>query len=316
MVWRESTGDDETSEGYSCRVVSGVGLAMIYDAPRFLPGGDRFLLIEFGDEMSLDLNFIVHGLAHAIAAEGTKGVIETAPAFASLLVHYDPNEISFAHLKEELRLLIGVLDPKSNTPLKSRLFYFPTVYLDPWSEEAVELYLKKFPDKTRDPELVVESNQLENVEQLVRVHSGTEYWVAAIGWWPGSPFMMPLDPRCQLTAPRYNPPRLWTKKGSVGIGGGNTGIYPEDLPGGIQIFARTPVPIWDRNQRLPIFKDSICLLRPGDRVKFIPCALEEFEAVERMVGEGTYPFNVLEYQVFSVASHQSWVQSLNTNERF
>ena len=83
------------------------------------------------------------------------------------------------------------------------------------------------------------------------------------------------------------------------MGGGTTGIYPEDLPGGIQIFARIPVPIWDRDRRFPIFEDSICLLRPGDRVKFIPCELDEFEAVERMVDEATYPFNVVEYQTFS-----------------
>ena len=290
--------------------------AMIYDTPLFLPGGDRFLLIEFGNEMRLDLNFFVHGVARAITAERTRGVIETSPAYASLLVHYDPNEVSFDRLKEELRVLASSFGPAGDARLESRLFYFPTAYLDPWSEEAVDRYIEKFSKETRDPELVVESNDLENVEQLVRVHSGTEYWVAAIGWWPGVPFMMPLDPRCRLTAPRYNPPRLWTKKGTVGVGGGTTGIYPEDLPGGIQIFARTPVPIWDREQRLPMFKDSICLLQPGDRVKFIPCTLEEFEAVERKVDEGTYAFNVVEYQTFSVAKHQSWVQTLNPNDRF
>ena len=150
----------------------------------------------------------------------------------------------------------------------------------------------------------------------MRVHSGSEYWVAAIGWWPGVPFMMALDPRCRLSVPKYNPPRLWTKKGTIGLGGSNTGIYPEDLPGGIQIFARTPVPIWDRDQSSPIFRDSICLLRPGDRGKFVPCNLEEFEYVERKVEEMTYPFNVVEYQRFSVASYQHWESTLNLDERF
>ncbi len=289
---------------------------MIYDEPRFLPGGDRFLLIELGNEMSLGLNFIAHGLAHAIAAVRPRGVIETAPAYASLLVHYDPGEVSFDRLTEEMGDIVRSLGPAESIRLESRLFYFPTVYLDPWSKEAVDRYIEKVAEKTRDPELLVEANDLENVEQLVRVHSGTEYWVAAIGWWPGVPFMMPLDPRCRLTAPRYNPPRLWTKKGTVGVGGGTTGIYPEDLPGGIQIFARIPVPIWDREKRLPIFADSICLLRPGDRVKFVPSTIEEFEAVEHMVAEGTYSMNVIEYQNFSVANYHAWIRTLDPNDRF
>jgi KipI family sensor histidine kinase inhibitor len=289
---------------------------VIYDTPRFLPAGDRFLLIELGNEMSLDLNFLAHGLAHAIAAERPRGVIETAPAYASLLVHYDPGEIGFDRLIEEMSALAHALGPSDAITLDSRLFYFPTAYLDPWSAEAVDRYIADVAPKTRDPALLVAANDLDDTAHLVRVHSATEYWVAAIGWWPGVPFMMPLDPRCRLTAPRYNPPRLWTKKGTVGVGGGTTGIYPEDLPGGIQVFARIPVPIWDRDQRFPIFEDSICLLRPGDRVKFVPCTLEEFEAVDRMVGEGTYPFNVVEYQTFSATNYRAWVQSIDARESF
>lgn len=289
---------------------------MIYDAPRFLPAGDRFLLVELGNEMNLELNFLAHGLASLIAEHRPKGVVETSPGYATLLVHYEPNDVSFDRLQEEIADLARLIGPSDDVVLDSRLFYFPTVYLDPWSREAVDRYIEKIAEKPRDPDLLVAHNGLADVDQLVRVHAASEYWVAAIGWWPGVPFMMPLDPRCRLTAPRYNPPRTWTKKGTVGVGGGTTGIYPEDLPGGIQIFARIPVPIWDRAQRFPIFKDSICLLRPGDRVKFVPCTLEEFEAVERKVEDGTYAFNVIEYQRFSVPSYRSWVAAIDADQRF
>ena len=57
--------------------------------------------------------------------------------------------------------------------------------------------------------------------------------------------MMALDPRCKLTVPKYNPPRTWTPKGTVGMGGASTSIYPDRLPGGYQIFGIIPVPIWD-----------------------------------------------------------------------
>jgi urea carboxylase len=289
---------------------------MIYSEPKFLPAGDRYLLIEFGNEMSLEVNFMAHGLAALVASEKPKGVIETAPAFASLLVHYEPEVISFAAVVDELRGLSRSLGPSDNLVLDSRLFYLPTAYLDPWSRQAYELYTERIAKKTPDPQLIVERNGLTDEQQLVRIHAGTEYWVAAIGWWPGVPFMLALDPRCKLAVPRYNPPRVWTKKGTVGLGGSTTGIYPEDLPGGIQVFARIPVPIWDPKQRFPVFKDSICLLRPGDRVKFVPCTLEEFDHVERKVEEGTYQFNLIEYQKFSVPSYKSWVASLDPEQRF
>ncbi len=289
---------------------------MIYEQPTIRPAGDRYLLVEFGNEMNLELNFMAHGLAAIIASETPKGVIETAPAFASLLVHYEPDDVTYTRVVEEVRALIQSLGPSDNLVLDSRIFTLPTAYLDPWSREAYERYVEKIAKKTPDPQMIVEHNGLADVEQLVRVHSGTEYWVAAIGWWPGVPFMLALDPRCKLSVPRYDPPRVWTKKGTVGLGGSNTGIYPEDLPGGIQVFARIPVPIWDPQQRFSVFRDSICLLKPGDRIKFVPVSLEEFNAAERKVEEGTFAFNLVEYQRFSVPLYKRWTSGLDIGKRF
>ncbi|WP_026872895.1 5-oxoprolinase subunit B family protein [Inquilinus limosus] len=289
---------------------------MIYETPAFRPGGDRYMLIEFGNEMNLELNFMAQGLATAIAEQKTKGVIETAPCFASMLIHYEPDEISYADLSRELERLIAALGPSDDIELESRIFYFPTVYLDPWTRECVQDYIAKIAPKQTDPEFVAELNGLSDVDQFVRVHSGTEYWVASLGFWPGLPFMMALDPRCKLTAPKYNPPRTWTPKGTVGMGGASTAIYPEHLPGGYQIFARIPVPIWDPEKRFDVFADSICLFRPGDRVKFVPCTVEEFEEAERRVADGSYVYNLVEYQKFSVRQYKRWVGSLDPARRF
>jgi KipI family sensor histidine kinase inhibitor len=289
---------------------------MIYETPAFRPGGDRYMLIEFGNEMNLELNFMAQGLATAIAEQKTKGVIETAPCFASMLIHYEPDEISYADLSRELERLIAALGPSDDIELESRIFYFPTVYLDPWTRECVQDYIAKIAPKQTDPEFVAELNGLTDVAQFVRVHSGTEYWVASLGFWPGLPFMMALDPRCKLTAPKYNPPRTWTPKGTVGMGGASTAIYPEHLPGGYQIFGRIPVPIWDPEKRFDVFTDSICLFRPGDRVKFVPCTVEEFEEAERRVADGSYVYNVVEYQKFSVRQYKRWVGSLDLARRF
>ncbi|MEM7540659.1 MAG: allophanate hydrolase subunit 1 [Pseudomonadota bacterium] len=290
---------------------------MIYDPPRFLPGGDRFLLIEFGDEMTLELNFLAQDLAAQTAAQKLTGVIETAPCFATLLVHYEPDEIDFADLVKEMTRLYEGVDIEGDFELPSRLLSLPAVYLDPWTEDAMKKYRDEInPDKEPDPEFIAGLNDLADVDQFVRVHAGTEYWVAALGFWPGTPFMMPLDPRCKLVAPKYNPPRTFTPKGTIGMGGSSTAIYPVDGPGGYQIFARTPVPIWDMNRGLPQFEQAPYLLRPTDRLKFIPCSVEEFEAAERQVSEGTYQINIAEYQKISLKQYKHWVSGLDMEQRF
>lgn len=289
---------------------------MIYEKPRFLPGGDRFILIELGNEMNLELNFMAQGLAKAIVDDGLKGIVETAPCFASLLVHYDPDVISFADVERELTRLLASLGPSEDIELPSRLFYMEAMYLDPWTKEAVDDYRAKIADKEPDPEFVARINGLDGPEHLARVHSATEYWVAALGFWPGLPFMMPLDPRSRITAPKYNPPRTWTPQGTIGMGGAATAIYPVATPGGYQIFARTPVPIWDTNARFKEFQDSICLFRAGDRVKFVPVTKEQFEETEARVKEGTYRYNVVGYQKFSVAQYKAWLAGIDAGERF
>ncbi len=294
---------------------------MIYDEPHYLTGGDRYITVEFGNEQNLDLNFMAQGLATAIEKDSTKGIVETAPCFASILVHYEPEEISYGDLVKELGSLIENLGPTADIELDSRLFYFETMYLDPWTKECIDDYRVKIAEPTGkekeyDPDFTARVNNLTDSHQLVRVHSGTEYWVASLGFWPGLPFLMTLDPRCLLTVPKYNPPRTWTPKGTVGMGGAFTAIYPVATPGGYQIFARIPMPIWDTESRFDAFGGDIVLFRPGDRIKFVPVSQEEFEYVESRVEEGTYAYNVAGYQKFSVRNYKKWINSLNKDERF
>ena len=288
----------------------------IYDTPKFLPAGDKYMLIEFGNVMNLELNFTAQNLAKAIKDHKVKGVYETSPCFASMLVHYEPEEIKFNDLKNELKSLVDSLGPADDIEINSRIFSFPTVYLDKWTKECIEDYSSKIAKKKPDPELITELNNLESTEQFVRVHSGTEYWVSAIGFWPGLPFMMALDPRCKLTVPKYNPPRTWTPKGTVGMGGASTSIYPDRLPGGYQIFAIIPVPIWDTKKSFPVFENNICLFQPGDRVKFVPTTYEEFERVSKKVEDGTYDYNIIEYQKFSVKNYKKWLTTIDQTKRF
>jgi 3-methylcrotonyl-CoA carboxylase alpha subunit len=307
-----SNNKDENETKISVKNVPG----KIYEQPKFLPGGDKYMLIEFGNVMNLELNFTAQNLAQVIKNNKIKGVYETAPCFASMLVHYEPEEIKFNELKKEMKILIESLGPTDDIEINSRIFSFPTVYLDKWTQECIEDYSKKIVKKKPDPELITEVNNLESTDQFIRVHSGTEYWVAAIGFWPGLPFMMALDPRCKLTVPKYNPPRTWTPKGTVGMGGSSTSIYPDRLPGGYQIFGIIPVPIWDTKKSFPVFENNICLFKPGDRVKFVPTTYEEFEHVSHKVEDGTYDYNIIEYQKFSVKNYKKWLSTIDNTKRF
>ncbi len=216
--------------------------------------------------MNLDLNFVAQGLASAVAAAAIAGIVETAPCFASLLVHYDPSRIKFADVVRELSTLIASLGSSDDIELESRLFYLPVLYLEPWTKACVDDYCTKIVKKMPDAELLVQENGLEDVDHLVRLHSSSEYWVAALGFWPGLPFLMALDPRARMTAPKYNPPRTHTPQGAIGLGGAANSIYPVATPGGYQIFAHAGAD-QDPTGHRPAFEGGLCLLaRPPNQI--------------------------------------------------
>jgi len=98
--------------------------------------------------------------------------------------------------------------------------------------------------------------------QVVELHSSSDYVVFFIGFQPGFPYLGGLEPR--LHTPRRAEPRVSVPAGSVGIGGSQTGVYPLASPGGWQLIGQTRTALFDPLQQPPV------LLRPGDRVRFVP----------------------------------------------
>lgn len=99
-------------------------------------------------------------------------------------------------------------------------------------------------------------------KQVVEQHSAVDYVVYFIGFQPGFPYLGGLP--AALATPRRAEPRLSVPAGSVGIGGGQTGIYPLPTPGGWQIIGRTSQALFDPTREPP------GLLMPGDTVRFVP----------------------------------------------
>ena len=68
---------------------------MIFEEPKFNPGGDRFIEMELGDEMSFDLNFLVHSVSGLIRESRTKGIIEIVPELTSIMISYVFEQIGY-----------------------------------------------------------------------------------------------------------------------------------------------------------------------------------------------------------------------------
>ncbi|MBE9031851.1 allophanate hydrolase subunit 1 [filamentous cyanobacterium LEGE 11480] len=271
---------------------------MLYETPRYRVAGERHLLIELSETVSLETNFSAIALAQALTDSSTLGVtgiraiVDAIPSFTTVLVQYDPHILTAHGLKALANHCLAELGDLAAWSTPSRLIEIPVAYNDRWCRACFDQYCQTVKPIEDNLELVCRLNQLDCVEDLIAHHSTPEWWVGAVGFIAGLPTMMPLDPAFQLQAPKYDPPRTWTPKGTVGIGGGFSTIYPIVIPDGYQMIGRTPVPIFEPQQRHPPFDQGPLLFRVGDRVKFKPISEAEFEAIEQSVALGEYKFHI------------------------
>ena len=281
---------------------------------RCLIAGDRYVLLEFGSSMDLALNLKAISFANKIMEECIDGVIETLPMFVSVLVHYDSTVLDPANLRARLFALWGETSGERDVAVPSRLIEIPVCYLDSWTRACVEDYARNVKPIEDDPTFVARTSGLASPEEFARRHAFTQHWVGGVGFYPGLPDMMPLDPRCQHSIPKYDPPRLWTVTGAIGVGGGFTSIYPMNTPGGYHLIGRTPVPMFSTNRLLSPFRDKLTLVEPGDRIKFTAIDEKTFAEIEAAVAAGAYRFQIHESELFSLSRHQAWASRVMAEE--
>ncbi|MBI2454673.1 MAG: 5-oxoprolinase subunit PxpB [candidate division NC10 bacterium] len=217
---------------------------------RFLPAGERGLVVEFGNEVSLEINAQVRALAFALAAERIPGLVEVVPTYRSIGLEYDPLTLSFDEVEQRVREVATRIDPRVLPAPK--LVRIPTVYGG--------IYGPDLP-------FVAEHAGLGEAE-AIRLHSQPTYHVYMIGFTPGYTYLGGLPER--LHTPRLQSPRLKVPKGSVGIGGSQTGIYPVESPGGWRIIGRTHLTLFDPAREVPT------PILPGDTVQFVPITEDEY----------------------------------------
>jgi inhibitor of KinA len=200
-----------------------------------VPLGDQAVLAYFADEMS------ALGFAFAVRQANELWVVDVVQAYASVAVFYDLDCMNFASASEHLKRIAASIDP-SHQPMEARRHIIPCCY-------QIQL----------DLERVAQAKRL-SADEVIRLHSETEYTVYAIGFCPGFPFLGYL-PSALCGVPRLDSPRKRVDAGSVGLTGRQTGIYTESRPGGWNIIGRTPL-------ELVNVEDGYFPIRTGDRVKF------------------------------------------------
>jgi inhibitor of KinA len=209
-------------------------------------------LLRFGASIDAAVSDRVHAAAAKLHASLTN--VECVPAYASLLLRFDvaqwlDDDGCFDAARLRAAIAAAWNEP-SSAQKAPREVSMPVCY------DGVDLH-------------DVATHARISVQDVIRRHTAALYRVAMLGFAPGFPYLLGLDPT--LAMPRRSNPRTSVPAGSVAIGGQQTGIYPQSLPGGWQLIGRTPMRLFD------LASTSPSLLSPGDHVRFHAIDQGEYE---------------------------------------
>jgi urea carboxylase len=270
--------------------------------PRYRQAGNSALLIELGDEPSLELSFYVMALGQHILQQADPRFFGYGTCATTILIEYDPQKISSSKVMECCDGWITSLPPYDQFKVSSRLIEIPVCYNDRWTRECAEEYRIQ-----PNFDFLVKANDCANAGDLIRRHSSHLWWVAGVDF-PGSPFLKQLGAPNRFKAPRYKDPRMRTPAGTVVLGDTFTMIYPTVTRDGHQMLGRTPISFYDPDIfSSPDFDHSMASLRTGDRVRFRPIDEDEFLTIEASVAANTYQLVIREKTEMTVADFHSGI---------
>lgn len=240
-----------------------MAFSTIKDTITFHPLGDAAIVIQAGTDISEDIHERVKQLFSCIEQHPFEGYVEAVQAFTNVTVFYEPYKVyQSAQLKQ-----------RAISPYEWVKDYIENLLEDNWQEgNQVKRRIVDIPvcyggELGPDLEEVARINDL-TPEEVVRIHTSGTYLVYMIGFAPGFPFLGGLSEK--IAAPRRQTPRMSIPKGSVGIAGKQTGVYPISTPGGWQLIGQTPLSLFRPNAERP------SLLKAGDEVRFVQLSEKEF----------------------------------------
>jgi inhibitor of KinA len=227
-----------------------------------LPLGDNAITIAFGDTIDEDISQRALSFFNCLKQREITGVKDIIPTYASVTVVYDIMAIhkyyktisAFDYMHQEIRKALQYIHEYETET--GKIINIPVCY-----DVSLGIDLKE----------MAEQKNL-SIEEIVQLHSSVTYRVYMIGFMPGFPYMGKVNDK--IATPRKISPRKNVVAGSVGIADFQTGIYPFDSPGGWNIIGQTPMMMFNT------YYTETCLLKPGDKVNFVPISLQEFKQLK------------------------------------
>ena len=217
-----------------------------------IPLGDRACTVEFSDPGSATMRDLIHCVDAALRADTPTGVSAVVPAIRSITMHYNPMQTTLPVLGARLDLMLGSLTVSA--PIPRAPVRIPVCYGGEFGP---------------DLESVAAAHDM-SCDAVIDAHTAVDYVVAMIGFLPGFPYLDGLSE--SLHTPRRDIPRTSVPAGSVGIGGGSTGVYPFSSPGGWHLIGRSPRTLFNAHRLPP------SLLQAGDHVRFVAIAHDQWDA--------------------------------------
>ena len=223
------------------------------DSPKIFPLGENCVTIDFGNEISIDLNSKAITLANQLTSDPFPGFIEAVPAFSSLSVFFNISEVRehFSEFDSAFAAVVWLVRAALEYPdemVKSE-------------KRSIDIPVDFGKTAALDIDLVAEYSEMSPAD-VIDLFTAKTYRVYMLGFLPGFAYMAEVDER--IAVPRKVSPRTKVPKGSVGIASRQTGVYPFESPGGWQIIGRTNLEMFSPD------RDSPCLLAAGDEVRFVP----------------------------------------------
>ncbi len=227
------------------------------------PFGVHAVLIEWPDRVEEDILDDILTFSSYLKEECLiNETFELVPAYNSLTVILRNTTIDFISFKNQL---LNWYITKSDIKKEQKyLWRLPVCYDENFSLDLFEVAekLKKTP------------------EEIITMHTANVYTVYGIGFLPGFMYLGGLPK--ELEIPRRDSPRKKVIKGAVGLAGKQTGIYPQESPGGWNIIGNCNVPIFNTKNEEP------CLVKVGDKIQFYKVSKATYELHKIEVEVGIY----------------------------
>lgn len=227
---------------------------------------EQSLEVEFPEQINVEENKLIQNIARELIDQDAVGVTGVIPAYHTLTVNFDFDLTSFKDLVDQIDEIIVNSNELTNT-----------------GRSIIELPVCYCPKFGPDLEDVAKFASV-SVEELIKLHSGTDYFIYMMGFLPGFAYMGSVPEK--IAMPRLEVPRRSIAPGSVGIAGAQTGMYPVESPGGWRLIGRTPVKLYDPAR--PQLK-----YRSGDYIRFVPIDESEYQRIQKLDAAGEYSLNVI-----------------------